>query len=170
MDFPGGGGGSGSTAMATSPPSKSPRAAYISIRGTYVRTEKFVREREAKRALESIGLEDFDGQLWLVCPVVAMIHDFAVTDNWVSLPPLACVGVRLLTTSLLAHIPRDPSDVSSRGGGRRRVADGVGEQLCDLELPVRLRHISEPGPGCRSRSAQPAVGAVYGHRAAPTVR
>lgn len=156
----------------------------VHFKQRYVRTEKFVREREAKRALlgkyrnkytdavefkirttantnvfyfngkllamkedappytldprtlETIRLEDFDGQLpsvtftahpkldprtgelvcfgyeakgdgtpdvcyftfdkegkmtqevWLVCPVVAMIHDFAVTDNWVSLPLL----------------------------------------------------------------------------------
>jgi len=86
------------------------------------------------KTLETVGLEDFDGQLpsvtftahpktdpktgelvcfgyeakgdgtpdvcyftfdsngkllqevWLVCPVVAMIHDFAVTENWVSIP------------------------------------------------------------------------------------
>ncbi|CAN9174044.1 unnamed protein product [Alternaria alternata] len=110
----------------------------------YVRTEKFVREREAKRALidpetlETLRLEDFDGQLpsltftahpkldgnellgfgyeakgdgtpdicyfsidttgtitetvWLVSPVVAMTHDFAITENWVLFPiiPQTC--------------------------------------------------------------------------------
>ncbi|KAJ5728988.1 uncharacterized protein N7483_003496 [Penicillium malachiteum] len=154
----------------------------VSFQQRYVRTEKFVREREAKRALigkyrnkftdavefkvrstantnvvyfngqllalkedsppfamdphtlETLGLYTFDGQLpsltftahpkfdprtkemvcfgyeakgdgtpdvcyynitpdgkvtdvvWLIAPVVAMIHDFAVTDNWVLLP------------------------------------------------------------------------------------
>ncbi|KAL4891706.1 carotenoid oxygenase [Aspergillus ambiguus] len=160
----------------------------VSFRQRYVRTEKFMREREAKRALigkyrnkytdavefkvrttantnvvyfngqllalkedshpyaldpvslETKGLYDFDGQLpsvtftahpkfdpvtgemvcfgyeakgdgtpdvcyynvtpdgrftevvWLVSPVVAMIHDFAVTDNWVLFPiiPQVC--------------------------------------------------------------------------------
>ncbi|GIJ92158.1 hypothetical protein Asppvi_011134 [Aspergillus pseudoviridinutans] len=165
----------------------------VSFRQRYVRTEKFVREREAKRALigkyrnkytdavefkvrttantnvvffnsqllalkedsppyaldpislETKGLYDFDGQLpsltftahpkfdpvtgemicfgyeakgdgtpdvcyynvtpdgkltevvWLVAPVVAMIHDFAVTDNWVLFPiiPQVCDIERL---------------------------------------------------------------------------
>ncbi|KAF2219597.1 carotenoid oxygenase [Elsinoe ampelina] len=163
-------------------------AGKIHFKQRYVRTEKFVRERKAKRALvgkyrnkytdavefkvrttantnvfyfnkkllaikedappysldprtlETIRLEDFDGQLpsttftahpkvdpktgeligfgyeakgdgtpdicyfnispdgkftetvWTICPVVAMIHDFAVTDNWIIFPciPQTC--------------------------------------------------------------------------------
>jgi carotenoid cleavage dioxygenase len=37
----------------------------------------------------------FTEVVWLVAPVVAMIHDFAVTDNWVRI--FACRSQRLDT-------------------------------------------------------------------------
>ncbi|OQE79465.1 hypothetical protein PENNAL_c0051G07462 [Penicillium nalgiovense] len=45
----------------------------------YVRTEKFVCEREARRALVD---GKFTQTVWLVSPVCGMIYDFAVTENW----------------------------------------------------------------------------------------
>ncbi|OAL44810.1 carotenoid oxygenase [Pyrenochaeta sp. DS3sAY3a] len=173
----------------------------------YVRTEKFVREREAKRALigkyrnkftdavefkirstantnilyfngrllackedsppysldpetlETIGLEDFDGQLpcvtftahpkfddgdgtpdvcyfsidstgkftetvWLIAPVVAMIHDFAITENWVIFPiiPQTCDLERMKQGG--EHWQWDPSVPFYIGVLPRRGASG----------------------------------------------
>lgn len=61
-------------------------------------------------------------EVWLVCPVVAMIHDFAVTDNWVRLAVVVVprAGVVMLNV-LTDYIPRYPADVRSRaheGRGR----------------------------------------------------
>lgn len=51
--------------------------------------------------------------VWLVSPVVAMIHDFAVTDNWVYTPflviPLPMIFY--LMSKLAGIIPLDPTDV-----------------------------------------------------------
>ncbi|KAF7168667.1 hypothetical protein CNMCM5623_001607 [Aspergillus felis] len=228
----------------------------VSFRQRYVRTEKFVREREAKRALigkyrnkytdavdfkvrttantnvvffngqllalkedappyaldpislETKGLYDFDGQLpsltftahpkfdpvtgemicfgyeakgdgtpdvcyynvapdgkltevvWLVAPVVAMIHDFAVTDNWVLFPiiPQVCDIERLKqggehwqwspeTPFYIGVLPRrgaKTSDVKEDESGNIHIDLGLSEKNVFFWWPDAKGNAPEP--------------------------
>ena len=84
--------------------------------------------------------------VWLTSPVVAMIHDFAVTEKYVSSRRASCLDHTGEPTAykLLGHLPDDTSDLLSREDESRRGTLAMGSHSS-------LLHWRAPPTWCQRR-------------------
>ena len=54
----------------------------------------------------------FTQVVWMIAPVVGMIHDFGVTENWVAIPPSVCLISQ--ANSSIGLVPDDSANLRHR--------------------------------------------------------